>query len=455
MRGLTVVNVVQRSLSRYVLALEYPEFRTMWLGVMSAQAAAWALIVARGWLVFDMTGSSMAVGLVTFAAMAPMFFMPPIAGVLADRWDRRTLLAGSYAINLVQNLVLAILALSGFIAEWHILVLAVVNGIARATQQSTSQALAANLVPSDRLLNALSLNAATQHASRLVGPALASPLLGFLGAPAAFFLCTGLYGLGWWQIMRIKTRSTGGVRRGESFVFSLTEGFRYAWRQPIIRMILLLVMFHCGLTMAFESLLPNFAAQQLTGSSSAANSSIALPHEHGGEPVVRSSGEFNHEATGFATLMMGVGTGALVGSIVVGGIQSRLVRGRLYLVMGLLSGLGQVLLALAPSMGFAFIAAAIMGGSQAAFMTMGQAVTQSLAADEFRGRLASINTFSLGGIMSFMNLANGLLGTQFPAAAILFVNGMLFVTIMLTSAAFVLPRQVYIGGMPATRAAAA
>jgi MFS family permease len=383
-----------------------------------------------------------------------MFFMPPIAGVLADRWNRRTLLAGSYAINLVQNLVLAILALSGLIAEWHIVVLAVVNGIARATQQSTSQALAANLVPSDRLLNALSLNAATQHASRLVGPALASPLLGFLGAPAAFFLCTGLYGLGWWQIMRIKTRSTGGVRRGESLFFSLTQGFRYAWSQPIIRMILMLVMFHCGLTMAFESLLPNFAAQ-LTGSTGAASSSLAIPHEHGGEPIVQSSGDFNHEATGFATLMMGVGTGALVGSIVVGGIQSRLVRGRLYLIMGLLSGLGQVLLSLAPNMGVAFIAAAIMGGSQAAFMTMGQAVTQALAADEFRGRLASINTFSLGGIMSFMNLANGLLGTQFPAAAILFVNGMLFVTIMLTSAAFVLPRQVYTGGMPAPRAAPA
>jgi MFS family permease len=449
-----VVDVLQRSLSRYVSALEFPEFRTMWLGVMSAQAAAWALIVARGWLVFDMTGSSMAVGLVTFAAMAPMFFMPPIAGVLADRWNRRTLLAGSYAINLVQNLVLAILALSGLIAEWHIVVLAVVNGIARATQQSTSQALAANLVPSDRLLNALSLNAATQHASRLVGPALASPLLGFLGAPAAFFLCTGLYGLGWWQIMRIKTRSTGGVRRGESFFFSLTQGFRYAWSQPIIRMILMLVMFHCGLTMAFESLLPTFAAQ-LGGSTSAASSRLAMPHEHGGEPIVRSSGDFNHEATGFATLMMGVGTGALIGSIVVGGIQSRLVRGRLYLVMGLLSGLGQVLLSLAPNMGFAFVAAAIMGGSQAAFMTMGQAVTQALAADEFRGRIASINTFSLGGIMSFMNLANGLLGTQFPAAAILFVNGMLFVTIMLTSAAFVLPRQVYTGGMPAPRAAPA
>jgi hypothetical protein len=96
-----------------------------------------------------------------------------------------------------------------------------------------------------------------------------------------------------------------------------------------------------------------------------------------------------------------------------------------------------------------------MGGSQSAFMTMGQAMTQAIADDEFRGRLASINTFSLGGIMSFMNLANGFMGTQFPAAAILFVNGMFFVTIMLTSGAFTLPRAVYTKGMPATRPAAA
>ena len=449
------MDILNRSLSRFVLALQHREFRTMWLGVMCAQAAAWALIVARGWLVFDMTGSSMAVGVVTFAAMAPMFFMPPIAGVLADKWDRRSLLAGSYAINLAQNLVLAILALTGVLAEWHIVALAVVNGIARATQQSTSQALAANLVPKEHLLNALSLNAATQHASRLVGPGLAAPLLGFLGAPAAFLLCTGLYGLGWWQIMKIKTRSTGGVRAGESFLSSFSQGIRYAWREPLIRMVLGLVMFHCGLTMAFESLLPNFAAQQLTApvvqaahAGHAMAPDMAMPtgeHDHG----------FNPEATGFATLMMGVGAGSLFGSIFVGGIIGGLARGRLYLITGLLSGLGQVLLSFSPNMQVAFLAAAIMGGSQSAFMTMGQAMTQAIAEDEFRGRLASINTFSLGGIMSFMNLANGYLGTHFPASAILLVNGLIFAGIMVASGGFAVPRGVYLRGMPVTRAVAA
>jgi MFS family permease len=135
----------------------------------------------------------------------------------------------------------------------------------------------------------------------------------------------------------------------------------------------------------------------------------------------------------------------------VAGIVGSRARGRLYLLAGLLSGLGQVMLSFAPSMPVAFLAAAIMGGSQSAFMTMGQAMTQAIADDEFRGRLASINTFSLGGVMSFMNLANGYLGTHFPAAAILLVNGLLFVAIMFSSAASSIARGVYMQGMPIAR----
>jgi MFS family permease len=444
---------LRSSLSRYTAALEYREFRTMWLASLAAQAAAWALIVARGWLVFDMTGSSVVVGIVTFSAMAPLIFMPPIAGVLADRFDRRNVLAATYAVNIGHNLILAVLAATGLINEWQLIVLSVVNGMARATQQSVVQALAANLVPPERLLNALSLTAATQHASRLTGPALAAPLLGFLGAPAAFFMCTALYALGWIELMKVKTRSRGGAVRGQSFVQGFTAGLKYAWSQPIIRMVLVMVFFHCSLTMAFESLLPTFAAQEFSGHSLTLPASAAPTHEHG-DSLAPTDGGFNTEATGFATLMMGVGAGALVGSILIGGIQSRLARGRLYLAMGVLSGFGQVLLAFAPNMGMAVVAAAVMGGSQAAFMTMGQALMQSLAADEFRGRLASLNTLSFGGIMAVMNLFNGYLGAYTTAASILLADGLLFVSIMLASVSFSVPRTVYVRGMPAVRAPA-
>lgn len=411
--------------NRYLAALAYRDFRTMWLATLAAQAAYWSLIVTRGWVVFDMTHSSMSVGIVTFAAMIPMVIVPPFAGVVADRLDRRTVLAWTYGVNLLHNLVLAMLALTGLLSEWQIVALSLVNGTARSFQMATSQALAANLVPSDKLLNALSLNSATMHGSRLIGPGLTTPLLAILGAPAAFLLCTALYAVGWWQIMRIETRSRGGVRAGENFLQSFGAGLRYVADQPLIRMVMVMVIFHCGLTMAFESLLPNFSHQRL----------------HAG-------------ATGFSTMMMAVGAGALVGSIMVGGIQSTLTRGRLYFVMGVLSGLGQVLLAFTTSAPTALAALALMGGTQAAFMTMGQAITQALAADEYRGRIASINVFSLGGVMSVMNLANGALGSELSAAAILLANGLLFSAIMVMSIAAATPRRVYMHGLPGEAAVA-
>ncbi|HZP27235.1 MAG TPA: MFS transporter, partial [Dehalococcoidia bacterium] len=200
---------------------------------------------------------------------------------------------------------------------------------------------------------------------------------------------------------------------------NFSKGIRYTFSQPLIGMVIVLVFFHCGLTMAFESLLPGFSRQEL-GSGS-----------------------------GFGTLMTGVGAGGLVGSLYVGGIRSSLLRGRLLLVMGLLSGAGQILLAVSPVLMFAVLSAAVMGAAQAGFMTVGQAITQSLASDEFRGRIASINTFSLGGVMSIMNLLNGFLGREITAAHILLLEGGIFAAIMGLSILAVTPRTVYVKGLPA------
>ena len=403
---------------RYLVALRYRDFRNLWLGNLSAQIAAWGLIVVRAWLIFEKTESTAWVGITTFAAMAPLFLVPPIIGVLADRMDRRDLLAWTYLLNLAQNLLMAFLALGGVIEVWHIIALSFVNGVARAAQMPTSQALSANLVPRSALLNALSLSAATQQAARLIGASMVAPLIVFMGAPAAFFLCTFFYALGWTQVMKIETRSRGGASAA-GFVRDFLDGLRYTANHPLISTVIILVFFHCGLTMAFESLLPGFSREQLTG-----------------------------DADGFAVLMTGVGAGGLVGSIYIGGIQSSLTRGRLLFVMGIVSGLGQVGLSFAPTIAVGVLAAATMGFAQAAFMTVGQAITQSLALDEFRGRIASINVFSLGGVMSIMNLSNGFLGNSFSAASLLLIHGLFFAGIMVVSILAVTPRSVYTRGLP-------
>jgi len=407
-------DVRQSFLSRYGAALEYKDFRAMWTANAFAQAAAWGLIVARGWLVFDKTDSSFWVGATTFAAMAPLFLVPPIVGVLADRMDRRTILAWSYAVNSLHNLLMFTGALLGVLDVWMIVSLAVVNGIARATQIPVSQALAASLVPKERLLNALSLNASTQHGSRLIGPGVVTPLLGLLGAPAAFFMCTVFYLIGLAYVLKMTPRppERGGIEEG--LIANFVGGLTYVYSLPVIRFMIVLAIFHCGLTMAFESLLPAFSHERLTANSS-----------------------------GFGTLIMGVGAGSFVASIFVSGIQTSRARGNVLVLTGLFSGLGQTVLALTSVLWLATLAAALMGGAQAAFMTMTQAVTQATAADEYRGRVASINTVALGGMMATMNLFNGSLADVIGAHRLLFWEGLLFAGIILVSLLAVTGRRVY------------
>jgi MFS family permease len=404
--------VLKAFADRFGAALAYPDFRALWTANAFAQAAAWGLIVTRGWLIYEETESSFLVGVATFAALGPQFIVPPIIGVLADRMDRRTILSWTYGVNSVQNGLLAVLALTGALEIWMLIALSVVNGVARSAQMPTSQAMSASLVPREKLLNALSLQASTQHGSRLIGPGLVTPLLALAGAPAGFIVCTVFYLIGWAQILKIAPRPPERAIH-DSFVANFVGGLTYVYSRPVMRFILILVFFHCGLTMAFESLLPTFSHERLNAEQ------------------------------GFGTLLMGVGAGAFVTSIFVSGIQTSKARGNVMIAMGILSGLGQVLLSLTTTLVLAFGAAMIMGGAQAAFMTMGQAVTQSIASDEYRGRIASLNTLSLGGVMATMNLTNGSLGEVFGAQTLLFAEGMIFVSIMILSLFLFTGRRVY------------
>ena len=158
-----------RRLPTHLEALSHRDFVTLWTASMSAGAAAWALIIARGWLVWADTESSLWVGLVTFAAMVPRVLVTPLTGYLSDRFDRRVVVAAMFAINMVHNVVLGVLVLADLTPVWVLVLLAFVNGSARAAMMPASQALIPNLVPRRLLLNAIALNQAAGHGSRLLG----------------------------------------------------------------------------------------------------------------------------------------------------------------------------------------------------------------------------------------------------------------------------------------------
>ena len=406
--------------AHYLTALQHRDFRTLWTASLCAGAAHWALIVARGWLVYDLEGSSIWVGVVTFAAMFPRFFISPFAGLLADRFDRKTVLAGAFGLSLAHNVVLAGLAVAGIIEVWYVVVLAVVDGSARAVMMPATGSLVPNLVPRERLLNAIALNAATIHGSRFVGPLLVAPLMGTTGVAGAFLLCTAFYAVGLVQTLRVRTASTGGVRRDRSVIANLMEGLTYLYGHPFLRPLMILVVAHCALTMSFESILPVLSVEKLQA-----------------------------EGGAFSYLMMSVGAGALVGVMVLGGLRSEATKGRALLWLGIFSGLTPLALAVSPSLPVALLSAVAMGASQATFMALFASIMQTIIPDGIRGRATSIHNLHIGGIMAVFNLVNGGLADLVGAPILLIAPGLAFVGVVGLSFGSLALRRLYTEGSPA------
>ena len=399
---------------RFLLALQYQDYRNLWIATTFSASAAWALIIARGWLAFELTDGSLWVGIVTFAAIAPRLFSTPIAGFLADWFDRQKLLRWIFALNMGNNILLALLAMNGLAGPWVLTFLALANGTLRASQMTMATALIPNLVPREHLLNAIALNQATQQGARMVGALAIVPLLSFVNIEAAFWLCSGFYFLGFLQVSRVTTRSTGVMDKSQGFLANMFEGFVYVYKRPIIMSMVLLVLAHCALTMSYESILPAISQDKLGAGS-----------------------------VGVSYLIAGVGGGALLASIFMAGVRSESAKGKLFLFFGISSGLGPLLLAWSDSSTLSIVAAVLMGANQAGFMTITHTIIQTLTEDHVRGRVAGVYQVHVGGSMAVTNMANAAFADVFSASSVLVVGGLIFVGVVVVSLGSGLMRRHY------------
>ena len=412
--------------NRFLLALQYQDYRNLWIATTFSASAAWALIIARGWLAFEITDGSLWVGIVTFAAIAPRIFSTPIAGFLADRFDRQRLLKWIFALNMGNNILLAVLVMSGHAGPWTLTFLALANGTFRAAQMTTSTALIPNLVSKEHLLNAIALNQATQQGARLVGAMAIVPLLGYVNIESAFWLSAALYLFGFYFVSRVGIRSTGVIDKNQSFWSNLFEGFVYVYKRPIIMSMVILVLAHCALTMSYESILPAISQDKLGAGS-----------------------------VGVSYLIAGVGAGALFTSVFLAGVRSESVRGKLFLFFAFSSGLGPMLLAWSDSPSISIAATVVMGANQAGFMTISHTIIQSLTEDHVRGRVAGVYSVHVGGSMAVTNMANAAFADMFSASAVLVFGGIIFVAVVFISFSSGSLRKLYFPGRAQTAVGAA
>ena len=409
---------------RFLLGLKYADYRTMWIATTCSGAAAWALIVIRGYLAYELTEASLWVGIITFAAMFPRVFSTPFVGYLADRFDRKMLLRWIFGLNFAHNILLGFLVMNGMAGPWVLTFLALFNGTLRAGQMTVSQALIPNLVPREHLLNALALNQATQQGSRLFGPLAILPLLAFVNLEAAFWFCSVFYLIGFVQMSRVGTESTGVIDSSRSFWSNLIAGFEYIYTNPRLLALVLLVVAHCAFTMSYEAILPAISETKL------------------------GAGD-----VGVTYLMGGVGAGALISSIFLAGIRGPSARGKIFLVFGLLSALAPILLGFSTMREVSILATVFIGATQAGFMTISHTIIQSLTDDSVRGRVAGVYSVHVGGSMAITNMVGAALSDVFTASSVMIVGGILFLGTMLVSFGSGTLRRVYFPA-PAVPAAA-
>ena len=231
-------------------ALRIRNFRLFAAGSLVSNIGTWMQRVAQDWLVLTLTGSAGALGLTTGLQFLPMLVLSPIAGVFADRYSKRKVIAVSQAVLGATAGLLGLLAITGWVAAWHVYVLAFVFGSAAAFDTPARQAFVNEMVPRDELPNAVALNSASFNLARMVGPALAGVMIASLGS--------GVGATGWvilinaasyiavlYSITLMRSADLAPVERLPRAGGQIRDGLRYVRNRPDI-MLVMAIVFSAG-----------------------------------------------------------------------------------------------------------------------------------------------------------------------------------------------------------------
>ncbi|HET9042502.1 MAG TPA: MFS transporter, partial [Burkholderiales bacterium] len=170
-------------------ALRHRSFRVFYTGQGLSLLGTWLQTVATSWLVYRLTGSAFMLGLVAGAQQIPMLFLAPVAGVWADRLDRRKLLMVIQTLCAVQALALAALTFAGLVTVWHVVGFALLLGMLNAFETPTRQAFLLEMIGTkEDLPNAIALQSMLFNGARFVGPTIAGLVLAAAGEAVCFLL---------------------------------------------------------------------------------------------------------------------------------------------------------------------------------------------------------------------------------------------------------------------------
>jgi MFS family permease len=240
-------------------ALKHRDFRVFFTGSMVTRVGEDMQEVAEDWLVFVMTGSPFLLGLVAFCKGPSRVVLAPIFGAVADRFDRRKILIGVYLFQMTLAAVLGCLVATHVIAFWHIVVLAILDGLVAPLSRVTRQAVIPELVPQESLVSAISINSIGNNACQVIGPVLGGVLIASFGIEAVFFINAVGFCAIIFSLLSIVLPTRSGQRKDLDIRKDIVEGARYLWHQPLILEVMSIQLFSFFLALPFNRFFPVFA----------------------------------------------------------------------------------------------------------------------------------------------------------------------------------------------------
>ncbi len=373
----------------------------MWLGACTSTIGTWMQILAQSWLVYQLSNSSLYLGLDAFFGQIPIFLFSLFGGVFADRRSRQTLLLISQIVQMCCAFLLTALVVTGVVRVWHIWCLSFAVGTAQSIGGPAYSALIPSLVNKEDLQNAIALNSIQFNVARVVGPALGGIALVKLGAA----WCFGLNGISFVAViitlLLIHPRFVP-EKSGESVIESMREGINFLRKRQGMIGLVALGFLTTLLSFPLITFLPVMARDIF----------------HGG-------------ANTFAWFLCISGVGSITGALVVAASQNQIGHAKRSLLVMLV--LGAFIAGFGVSKNIVLTTMLLFGAGAALMIVfaLNSSLVQLYVSDAMRGRVMSVYNMAFRGGMPLGSVISGLLIKKTSAPAIMTGNGILVVTLAL------------------------
>ena len=348
-------------------SLHIRNFRLFFAGQLISQCGTWMQTIALGWLVLHLShNSGFAIGLVIALQFIPTLLFGVWGGVIADRFDKRSVLFVTQAAMAAVAVLLAVVDLTNVVQLWMIYTIVFVYGLALAVDNPTRQSFVPELVPPQDLPNAVALSSAIFQVARIVGPALGGVLIVAVGTGVCFALnaVSFVFIVAALLMMRpgeLHREAPLGREKGQ-----VREGLRYVWHTPELRSTLLLTL-----------IVGTFAI----------NSPVVLP--------LLAKITFGGNAEVYSWMTIAMGTGAVFGALFVASRAHA--RGTLLFATGMAFGVSMCVASAAPSLGLFIALLLAVGAGQISFLATCNSLLQLRSDPVMRGRVMAVYTIALLG----------------------------------------------------------